>query len=235
MKQTKLQSNIWKIGDHTHQHLKPLEQKLHTKLRQGNLLRKNPPKQKPAKAAPPLETKVVVVVPVDQLEEQVPLYPPNQPYQLPDNQPDEPPNTPPNQPNPPANPPNPPANPPNQPPNLPANPPNLMQPQNPPPQVPQVNWSSFQPEFSGKPEEDAVVHLLRTNDWMETHNFPDNAKVQRFCLTLMGEARFWYEMLRPINPDWTALQECFRQQYANFGSTREQYSMYGDHCIMMKM
>ena len=67
---------------------------------------KNPPKQKPAKAVPPLEPKVVVVVPVDQLEEQAPLYPPNQPFQLPDNQPDQPPNNPTNQPNPPAYPPN---------------------------------------------------------------------------------------------------------------------------------
>ena len=57
-----------------------------------------------------------------------------------------------------------------------------MQPQNPPPQVAQLNWSYFKPEFSGKPEEDAVAHLLRTNDWMETHNFPDDTKVQRFCL-----------------------------------------------------
>ena len=68
-----------------------------------------------------------------------------------------------------------------------------------------------------------VAHLLRTNDSMETHNFPDDAKVQRFCLTLTGEARLWYETLRPIQTDWTALQECFRQQYSKFGSTREQY------------
>ena len=27
-----------------------------------------------------------------------------------------------------------------------------------------VNWSHFRPEFSGKPEEDAGAHLLRTND-----------------------------------------------------------------------
>ena len=45
---------------------------------------KNPPKLKHTKAAPPLEPKVVVVVPVDQPEEEVPLYPPNQPSQLPD-------------------------------------------------------------------------------------------------------------------------------------------------------
>ena len=32
--------------------------------------------------------------------------------------------------------------------------------------MPQLNWSQFKPEFSGKPEEDAEAHLLRTNDWM---------------------------------------------------------------------
>ena len=68
-----------------------------------------------------------------------------------------------------------------------------------------------------------VTHLLRTNDWMETHNFPEEAKVQRFCLTLTGEARLWYETLKPKEIDWMALQECFRQQYSKFGSTREQY------------
>ena len=42
----------------------------------------------------------------------------------------------------------------------------------------QLNWSYFRPEFTGKPEEDVEAHLLRTNDWMETHEFPDNAKVE---------------------------------------------------------
>ena len=27
-----------------------------------------------------------------------------------------------------------------------------------------LNWSNFKPEFSGKPEEDAAVHLLCSND-----------------------------------------------------------------------
>ena len=98
-----------------------------------------------------------------------------------------------------------------------------MQPQIPPPQVPQLSWSYIKPEFSGKPEEDVVAHLLRTNDWMETHNFPEEAEVQQFCLILIGEARLWYETIRPIEIDWMALQECFRQQYSKFGSTREQY------------
>ena len=68
-----------------------------------------------------------------------------------------------------------------------------------------------------------VAHLLRINDWMETHDFPDNAKVRRFCLTFTREARLWYESLRSIEIDWEALQEQFRQQYSKFGNTREQY------------
>ena len=47
--------------------------------------------------------------------------------------------------------------------------------------------------------------------------------MRRFCLTLIGEARLWYESLRPIEMDWNVLQECFRQQYSKFGSSREQY------------
>ena len=30
-----------------------------------------------------------------------------------------------------------------------------------------LNWSKFKPEFWGKPEEDAEVHLLHSNDWMD--------------------------------------------------------------------
>ena len=72
-------------------------------------------------------------------------------------------------------------------------------------QLQQLNWSYFKPEVSGKPEEDAEEHLLGTNDWMETHNFPDDQKVRRFCLTLMAEARFWYETLGTVQLDWQAL------------------------------
>ena len=58
---------------------------------------------------------------------------------------------------------------------------------------------------------------------METHNFPENTKVRRFCLTLTGEARVWYESIRPIEMDWAVLLECFRQQYSKSGSSRQQY------------
>ena len=53
----------------------------------------------------------------------------------------------------------------------------------------QLNWSHFRPEFSGKPEENVEAHLLRTEDWMTTHNFPEDQKVGRFCLTLTQEDR----------------------------------------------
>ena len=87
----------------------------------------------------------------------------------------------------------------------------------------QLNWSYFRLEFSGKPEEDAEAHLLRTNDWIKTHYFPNDQKVRRFCLSLMAEARLWYETLGAAQLDWKALQDHFWQQYSTFGNTKEQY------------
>ena len=55
------------------------------------------------------------------------------------------------------------------------------------------------------------------------HNFPNDQKVMKFCLTLTGEARLWYETIRHANLDWPMMQEHFRQQYSKFGNTREQY------------
>ena len=160
--------------------------------------------------------------------QQNPLNPPNHPNQqnqpnqqnlpIQQNQPDQPdqqnlPNQP-NQQDPPQNPqPNPPPIPPNQ--------PNPMDQPN-PPQPQQMNWSYFKPEFSVKAE-DATSHLLKTNDWMDTYNFPEDIRVRRICLTLTGEARLWYESLKPIDMDCNALQTRFRQQYSKFGSSREQY------------
>ena len=81
--------------------------------------------------------------------------------------------------------------------------PPLQQPQQPAPQQPQqpqqplpaLNWSYFNLEFAGRPAENAEAHLLHTNGWMNIHNIPDGLKVGRFCLTLVDEARLWYESL----------------------------------------
>ena len=88
--------------------------------------------------------------------------------------------------------------------------------------MPQLNWSHFKPKYSGNPDEDVEAHLLRMNDWMDTHKFLDQVKVQRICLTLVGEARLWYESLRPINVDWAGLQNIIRQQCSRIGNAREQ-------------
>ena len=60
------------------------------------------------------------------------------------------------------------------------------------------------------------------NDWMHVHHFNECVRVQRFCLTLLGKARLWYQSLEPINVDWQGLQNLFRQQYSKIGNTQEQ-------------
>ena len=90
------------------------------------------------------------------------------------------------------------------------------------PQIIYQNWIGKKPEFSGKPEEDAESHLLSTRDWMEAHNIPEGDKVRCFHLTLIGEARLWYESLAPLDDDWPTLQNRFRWQYPKIGNTPEQ-------------
>ena len=86
-----------------------------------------------------------------------------------------------------------------------------------------LNWSNFKPEFSAKPEEDAEVHLLSSNDWIEAQHFDEDIRVQRFCLTPLGEARLWYHSLEPLgNTTWAQLQNLFRQRYSNLGNTCRQ-------------
>ena len=57
---------------------------------------------------------------------------------------------------------------------------------------------------------------------MNAHCFVDGVKVQRFCLTLLGEALLWYHSLEPINVDWPELQNLFGQRYSKVGNTQEQ-------------
>ena len=91
----------------------------------------------------------------------------------------------------------------------------------PAPQIIYQNWIGKKPEFSGKPEEDAELHLLSTRDWMEAHNFPDGDKVRCFHLTLIGKARLWYESLALLDDDWLALKNQFRWQYSKICNTPE--------------
>ena len=101
-------------------------------------------------------------------------------------------------------------------------------------QVVHLNWSNFKPEFSGKPDEDAEAHLLHSNDWMNAHHFVEGVKVQRFCITLLGEARLWYQSLEPIDVNWQESHNLFRQQYSKIGIQENNYFMHGDPLILMR-
>ena len=58
---------------------------------------------------------------------------------------------------------------------------------------------------------------------MDAHHFDEDIKVQRFCLTLLGEARLWYQSLEPLgDTTWEQLQNLFRQRYSKLGNTHEQ-------------
>ena len=57
---------------------------------------------------------------------------------------------------------------------------------------------------------------------MNARHFTEGVKVQRYCLTLSGEARLWYHSLEPINVGWQGLQNLFSQQYSKISNTREQ-------------
>ena len=54
------------------------------------------------------------------------------------------------------------------------------------------------------------------------HDFPKAVKVQRFCLSLVVEARNWYATLEPVAMMWPELQNMFRHQYSKIGNMREQ-------------
>ena len=49
---------------------------------------------------------------------------------------------------------------------------------------------------------------------------------EHFCLTLVGEARLWYESLRPINVYWNRLQNQFRLQYSKIGNTQQLFHVW---------
>ena len=58
---------------------------------------------------------------------------------------------------------------------------------------------------------------------MNAHHFNYDVKVQRFCLTLLGEARLWFHSLESLeDTTWPQLQNLFRQRYSKLGNTCEQ-------------
>ena len=55
---------------------------------------------------------------------------------------------------------------------------------------------------------------------MNAHHFDNVIKVQSFRLTLLGEARLWFQSLEPLgNATWPELQNLFRQRYSKLSNT----------------
>ena len=54
---------------------------------------------------------------------------------------------------------------------------------------------------------------------MNARHFVDGVKVQRFCLTLLGEATLLFQSLEPIYVNRPELQNLFRQRYSKVGKT----------------
>ena len=99
-----------------------------------------------------------------------------------------------------------------------------------------INWSNFKPEFSGKPEEDAEAHLLCCNDWMNAHHFIDDVMVQRFCLTLLGEARLWFQSFEPFNNiTWPQYRIYLGKGIQNWVIHVNNYFMHVGHSILMRI
>ena len=59
------------------------------------------------------------------------------------------------------------------------------------------------------------LHITKQN---EKHPY-----IQRFCLTLLGATRLWFQSLKPLgNTTWPQLQNLFRQRYSKLGNTQEE-------------
>ena len=76
-------------------------------------------------------------------------------------------------------------------------------------------WSNFKPEFSGKCIcfAQMIGRCTLLCQW---------CKGQRFCITLLGEARLHYHSLEPINIDWPNCKICLGkdiQRWVTCGET----------------
>ena len=78
------------------------------------------------------------------------------------------------------------------------------------------------PIFSAKDDEDAERHLSQSNDRMNLQWIAEQAKCDRFCLTLSGDAYIWYESITPVGNDQTNLQGLFAYKLPEVGQTQEE-------------
>ena len=83
--------------------------------------------------------------------------------------------------------------------------------------------SSMNQQFCSR--ENQLLQLLQQNE--------KSTSIQRFCLTLLGEARLWYDSLEPVNVHWQGIQNLFGQQY--FKILGNNYFTHGDPLNTMRI
>ena len=68
-----------------------------------------------------------------------------------------------------------------------------------------MNWSHFKPEYSGKPEEDVEAHLLRMNDWMNTHYLFEDEKSSEILSDSYGRSQIMVCFIRTYSNDMAGI------------------------------
>ena len=102
-------------------------------------------------------------------------------------------------------------------------PPNQHIPTQPKQHMPQLNWSHFKPEFAAKPDGDAEAHLLRMNDWMDTHTHFKKVSKSNILPYINRGSKIMVWVVKTYKMYvWIGLQNQFKQQYSKIGNTREQ-------------
>ena len=71
---------------------------------------------------------------------------------------------------------------------------------------------------------------------MDTNNFDPVERVQRFHLTLVGEARWWYQSIHPFPRNWKELQKKgLGLNFLNQATLESCCFMLGEHFILMRV
>ena len=67
---------------------------------------------------------------------------------------------------------------------------------------------------------------------MNTYHFYEEVKFQRFCLTLLGETRLWFQSLEPLgNTTWPQCKIYLGKGTQNWVIHVNNYFRHGDHSI----
>ena len=90
------------------------------------------------------------------------------------------------------------------------------------------------PIISAKDEEYAEIYPLCNNNRMNSQDIAEDAKYDRFCLTVGGDTCLRYELITPVDNDWNHLQELSADSFPSWDTHRKNYSKDGDPTNLIK-